>query len=125
MKRYWKVAHCADTTETGCPMLMSFIETTWVGFSGQRICEHEMMEDWLYEKYGPQVDYVQGVAPCLSWRVFESTKEEFEKAPNITRWGSNPVGKRFYLRLGGKQDKIEEVLPPPNICSECGKEVDS
>jgi len=107
MTRYWRIAHGADTIESGFCMFVDYISTRWDGFPMQRGCEEAILRDWCRERYGREVGYVQGVAPCFNWLIMRSTKEEFQKATPVM-WGEAPAGVPSKIRLSiGNHGKVE------------------
>jgi len=104
-QRYWLVMHNADTTETGLPMNKTYVKTTWEGFPTQQFAEREILETFLFSRFGDRVAYVQGVAPTPNWALHESNKEVFEEAQPIV-WGGYPT-KTVRLELGiGDHGKV-------------------
>lgn len=105
--RYWKIWHVADTTETGYTMFMDYVLTQWDGSPMQQSCEREILRDWCRDRYGKEVKYVQGVAPCHNWMIMESTKDEFQQAPP-KMWGGVPSGAPHRISLSfGDHGRVE------------------
>ena len=88
--RYWLVPYGADCNETS---------TT---------------RNFCREKFGPEVAYVQGCAPCANWIIGTSDHEAWVKAER-RRWGGYPT---TALRLtvsmerGGKFKILAEDKDP-------------
>lgn len=102
--KYWEILHYPDTTETGEFMKILYVKTEWGGFPAQQSYEKEMLEDFCYANFGPQVDYVMGVAPTRAWLVCESTSERFEKMEPLWRWSFKP--EKLVLGLGKSYSKL-------------------
>ena len=104
-KKYWKMSHNADTNETGLPMNRTYIKTVWQGFPAQQYAEMLILEDFCFERFGKKTAYVQGVAPCENWKIWESNKADFDAAQPIL-WGGSPT-KTMRIDLGiGDRGKI-------------------
>ena len=107
--RYWRISHGADTTETGYCMFVDYVMTRWDGFPMQQCCGVEILRDWCRERYGKEVEYVQGVAPCPNWAIGRSTKGAFQNAQPIL-WGGRPSGVPRQIRLSiGDRGEVREV----------------
>jgi len=83
--KYWLVPYSADTTETGSTFNRAYIRTTWGNH-----CALEMLRDFCREKFGHEVEYVQGVSPCLNWHIHPSDHDSWVKAER-GRWGGTPT----------------------------------
>ncbi len=108
MNKYWEVTHNADCTETGFPMRKTYIKTIWKGSPAQQFAELEILETFCFERFGDKVVFVQGVAPTPNWKVWESSKVEFENAKPIL-WGGYPT-KTIRLELGIGHNKGVGIL---------------
>src|SRR5690606_3412017 len=124
-----------DLTETGCTMERTYIRAEWVGHDAQNATAL-LLEQWCAEKFGPVVQYVQGVAAVRAYTLHESTQEAFMEAKPIM-WGGHPNRAfRAVLQLGVKSglDKTpirvvwmkttKEAPTPPGedsvFCHACG-----
>jgi hypothetical protein len=112
--RYWLVPYGADCNETGMTQNVAYIRTTWGGHPSHDSCAVEMLRDFCREKFGPEVAYVQGCAPCANWIIGTSDHEAWVKAER-RRWGGYPT---TALRLtvsmerGGKFKILAEDKDP-------------
>ena len=100
-EKYWKVAHNADLTETGMPMRMTYIKTIWQGFPAQQSAEAAIIDDFCFDRFGNKAGYVQGVAPCNNWAVWESNIDEFNEAQPIVWGGWKTETIKLTLGIGG------------------------
>lgn len=89
---YWFVPYGADCTETGCTMNRAYIRTVWNGYESQYDKEIAAahMRDFCRLKFGAEVAYVQGVAPCFNWSIHDSNAQAWERAER-QRWGGYPT----------------------------------
>ena len=104
--KYWIIHHSADTTETGCTQRKTYIKTIWEGFPAQQgDNEVQILEDYCFENFGKKTAWVQGVAPCVNWRVTKVKKEHWER-PEPVNWGGFRT-KTDIITLGvGDKNKI-------------------
>lgn len=107
--KYWKILHTPDTTESGHCMNVTYVRTEWKGFPAQQTHEKEILEDYCYQKFGPQVDYVMGVAPTLAWYVREISKSDYHQAEPLKTWMNLPH--KIQLEIGDRlsNQKIKEI----------------
>ena len=101
--KFWIINHTPDTTEKGFCMARTYVKTEWKGFPAQQCLEKEILEDFCYNKFGPKVDYIQGVAPTLAWHVHQISEKEYYSPMNKTSYGLTP--NRIELELGDKNSK--------------------
>lgn len=102
--KYWIATHNADLTETGMPQNRTYIKTTWVGFQSQQSAEREIVEQFCFERFGPKVGYVQGVAPCPGWQLLSIKQGDYDLARPIIWGGCSTKTSRVELEIGRESD---------------------
>jgi hypothetical protein len=112
--KYWVVRYGADCDETGDTYDIAYIRTSWGGFPAQDSCAAELLADWCRERFGRQVRYVQGVAPCLHWRISPSITAEWQEAKR-RKWGGEPTTAlrlSIVMRPGDRHEVVSEEKNP-------------
>jgi len=120
--KYWRISHSADTTETGLPRARTYVRTSWAGFPAHNTNQDLILEDWCFQKYGPKVAYVQGVAPCPAWSISLIDKERFDKAEPINWGGYKTRTEKLTLEFQ-KGGKFVERPGNVEVCKCCGQEI--
>ncbi len=103
MIKYWQIDHSPDLNETGIPQRTTYVKTKWTGFPAHQACEFQIVQDFCRQRYGNEVEYVQGIAACLNWRVCELTEAEFSRSTPNERGGYKTETRRVELDIGGRE----------------------
>ena len=76
----------------------------------QQSAEAQILEDFCFDRFGKKTAYVQGVAPCINWKVSVSDEDEFTKAQPIIWGGYKTTTIKIELGIGdhGKTHILSE-----------------
>lgn len=74
--KYYQSLNCPDLTEG-----RGYVNIDYIAVYNSNYVHFHLALQYLINKYGPTIEYVQGVAPMPNWHIpKEITKEEYLKA---------------------------------------------
>lgn len=110
---YYRVAHNPDTTEKGTFTSVTYVRTALFGNETPKsYCQQGLINDFCRHRFGLEVEFVQGVAPCMGWSVHEISKDQFEAAEPMFNKYSTVVRLTVKMSTPPKWDIVMEEKNP-------------
>lgn len=97
---YWRVTHSPDLTEGRGYYGLSFFTFTYGGY----LAPSDYMIDFCIKRFGPKVEFVQGVSAIPNWTFEQVQLADFERNDHTSSVGdTRRPAKKYQLVFGSDQ----------------------